>query len=464
MLPTQQTMYKLPDEPLREEVLKFISKSASFGNLGLFIGAGFSKAVLNDKNDDIALSWGELLSKCSIKMDVEYDKIWKEGVGYPEIATSICESHSINKHSSYEDSLRILKREICALTSWYPDKEKRDQFSQNLLSLDSSWIITTNYDLIIESLLTGKSITLGPEDQLISSKNTIPVYHLHGVRLNPESIIISQEDYVALFRPNEYRQIKLALTIKESTVLILGYGLGDVNVLTALDWSKNVFKKEHQSYPHDIIQVLRKSNPKSTPYRDKNGILLLETSELNSFFAEFADIREIEIEKEAKEFKKLNKLANLLNDPQQSTIDKFIDEEDFRGNVLNILSDFQIHIISGFVSFLDKCIDETWSRSLPSGAFEGYNNNLIIILDVLTTFSVDSIPPALFETAAYGLQRVGLFINENGIREAGTSWSASTTWKNRKTELSQDMIDELKNYSEQHLNQRLQRLVRSINA
>ena len=49
-------MASLMNDPTREEVLKFISNSASFGNLGAFIGAGFSKAVLNDEFDEIALS------------------------------------------------------------------------------------------------------------------------------------------------------------------------------------------------------------------------------------------------------------------------------------------------------------------------------------------------------------------------------------------------------------------------
>ncbi len=51
---------------------------------------------------------------------------------------------------------------------------------------------------------------------------------MHGIRTSPNSIIISQEDYISLFRPNQYRQQKLSLSIKESTTLIIGYGLGDV--------------------------------------------------------------------------------------------------------------------------------------------------------------------------------------------------------------------------------------------
>lgn len=53
-------MSRIPDSPTRKQVLQFIAKSASYGNLGLFVGAGFPKAVLNETPDDhIALSWGE---------------------------------------------------------------------------------------------------------------------------------------------------------------------------------------------------------------------------------------------------------------------------------------------------------------------------------------------------------------------------------------------------------------------
>jgi hypothetical protein len=83
-------VYRLPQNSTRQQVLKFISDSASYGNLGAFIGAGFSKAVLNEDSNEIALSWGELLEQAAKKLDVDYDEIWKTGVSYPEIASSIC--------------------------------------------------------------------------------------------------------------------------------------------------------------------------------------------------------------------------------------------------------------------------------------------------------------------------------------------------------------------------------------
>ena len=280
-------MLELDEHPSREEAIKFLSESSMFGNLGLFIGAGFSKAVMNSGLDQIALSWDQLLEKASGKLEVDYAEIWKEGVGYPDVASSICIKHSEDKGGTYKDALSKLKREIAMLTGWYPDKENREKFSNYLESLAPSWVITTNYDLIIESLMTGQCVPLGPDESLSAPQGQVPVYHLHGIRTNPEGIIISQEDYVSLFRPNEYRQIKLALTIKESTTLLLGYGLGDVNVLTAIDWSRNVFFSKQENYPHDVIQILRTSNPKEEPYRDRNGILILETSDLTKFFDEF---------------------------------------------------------------------------------------------------------------------------------------------------------------------------------
>lgn len=451
-------MFRIPENPTRQQVLTFISNSASYGNLGAFIGAGFSKAVLNDEDNEIALSWGDLLEKASKNLNIDYEKIWKTGVGYPEIASSICKTHSENCGIEYSESLSALKTEIAALTSWYPDKEKREKFSEHLKCLSPSWIITTNYDMVIESLLTGKSIPLGPNDSLSSPSGIIPVFHLHGVRTNPAEIIIAQEDYVALFRPSEYRQIKLALTIKESTTLLLGYGLGDVNVLTALDWSKNVFKSEEANYPNDVVQVLRKNNPTEEPYRDKNGIVIIEVDDLSSFFEVFAEIRKEEITRKNEEQKALKKLADELDAPDGEMIEKFIDDKEFRSKMLKILSKFSIHLVSGFVSFLSKCIDETWSRSRPDRAFEGYNQNLILILDILTTFPINSFPPALFQTAAYNLQRVGYYIG----RDPGQSWAAQKTWDNRKNELSKEVVDELKSIASQHGYNYVSRLVKTI--
>ena len=451
---------KLDEKITKKSALKFLAQSSSYGNLGLFVGAGFSKAVLNDASDGVALSWSELLERTAQKMGVDYAKIKKIGVSYPEIASAISTAHAKAKGTTFSESLTQLKQGIAELTCLYPSQQQREQYSTYLSAISPSWIITTNYDLVIESLLTGKSVPLGPNDPLSSPKGVVPVFHLHGIRTNPEEIIISQEDYVTLFRPSEYRQVKLALTIRESTTLFLGYGLGDVNVLTALDWSRNVFKGEEPNYPNDVVQVLRKQNPSATPYRDRNGILIIETADLSDFLRDLVDSRNALAEKEQKEQTALTDLASRLNSPDASIISNFIDDPQFRSGILKILSKFSIHLVAGFVSFLDKCIDETWERSRPSGHFEGYNQNLTIILDILTTFSLDRFPPALFQAAAFGLDRVAYYVGNEG----GKSWSAQKTWEQRRETLSPEITKELRSVAEQYSYMRLEELLGTIHS
>ena len=454
-------MLRLPKAPSRDDVLNFLASSTSYGNLGLFVGAGFSKAVLNEASgDEIALSWGDLLEKAAKRMQVKYASLNGVGVSYPEIASAICKAHSAKRAVSFGTSLRQLKDEIAGLTSWYPTDEQREKYSRYLEAFDPSWIITTNYDLVIESLLTGKSIPLGPNDPLSAPKGVVPVFHLHGVRTNPEEIIIAQEDYVTLFRPSEYRQMKLALTIKESTTLLLGYALGDVNVLTALDWSRNVFKGERKNYPNGVIQVLRQPDPAEEPYRARNGVVIIETEELSAFCEEFSGARRRLARREKKEQEALDSLAGKLNSPRSSMIEKFIDDEEFRAKTLKVLSESSIHLVAGFVSFMDKCIDETWRRSAPSGAFHGYAQNLTIIIDILTAFPIERFPPALFQKAAYSLERVGYYVGDTH----GQSWAAKKTWDTRSRDLSAEIVKELRNVAEQYGYVHVKELIKSVPA
>ena len=240
--------------------------------------------------------------------------------------------------------------------------------------------------------------------------------------------------------------------------MLLGYALGDVNVLTALDWSRNVFRSEQPNYPNGVIQVLRKDNPHENPYRDRHGIVIIETSDLATFFDEFFAVRLDLLKVEQEEQGQLSKLAAELDDPGSKMIEQFIDDDAVRDQMLKILSKFSIHLISGFVTFLNKCIDETWARSSSYGAFEGYNQNLKIILDILTAFPIHKFPPALLQTVAYALHRVSPFVGSS----AGQSWSAHNTWVSRRGELTKETLAELKSLAVQHKYSNLELLLHDV--
>ncbi|MGI5868186.1 MAG: SIR2 family protein [Kiritimatiellia bacterium] len=239
------------------DVYTKIAEASIYGNLGLFIGAGFSKAVFESEHSDKGpLFWIELLERVCKPLGVDWDEVKKESKSCPEIASEICRIYSRDKKVRYEEATNAMKNEISKMTAWYPDDEQREEFSPLLQGVNAKWIITTNYDLIIESLLMDSGKSLGPNDSLVLSNMFVPIFHLHGIRTDPNSLIVTNEDYIELFRPNEYRLQKLSLTLHESTTVMLGYGIGDPNVLTALDWSNNVYGTNKDRYPQGVIQFV----------------------------------------------------------------------------------------------------------------------------------------------------------------------------------------------------------------
>ena len=115
------------------------------------------------------------------------------------------------------------------------------------------------------------------------------------------------------------------MTIRESTTLVLGYGLGDMNVLSAVDWSKNIYTEENE-YPYEIIQALWTSSPKEEAYRDENGNLFIEMNDLETFLNELiVFIVEKQREYDSK-LKVLNELIGVLEGGNDEWVQKFIDE------------------------------------------------------------------------------------------------------------------------------------------
>lgn len=427
----------------KEDVFNFIAQSTIYGNLGLFVGAGLPMAILNDGYTEIALSWPSLIDRCCVGMEIDYSNIKKDGLSYPEIATAVCKQYVNDKGVNYEEAVKQLKYHISSVTSWYPEKIKRKEYAGYFGSINPKWVITTNYDTIIESILTGKGYSLSPDDYMVAQKDLVPVYHLHGIRTNPDSIIITQEDYVTLFRPNQYRQQKLPLTIKESVTVLIGYNLGDLNVLTAVDWSKNVYSTQTISYPQDIIQFLYCKNPKSKPYRTHNGIVILEFDNLSTTLSDLKVI----IDEKVIANRKVIDLALALNSTliacEEDDVKEFVDNEEFRQNMLKEINEESIYLINGFLEFFNKAIDLTWERARAAGAFFAYEQNLKILMDTLINLNIKKMPPALIEAVVSNLNSVAYYIGSH----KGKSNAAYRTWNKERKKISDEAVDEIRNIS-----------------
>ncbi|WHF27035.1 SIR2 family protein [Bacillus altitudinis] len=446
----------------KKVVFEKLFNAFNYGNLGMFIGAGFSKTVI-DNNFSPALGWLDLIKKTSENFGIDFpNDEGLIGMSLPEVATHLCKSLADLKDVSYEEAKRLFKREICNLTNWLPSEKRISDFREIFDILSPSWIVTTNYDQVLETILTGKCKSLGPMNYFSAPRNVIPIYHLHGTRLEPESIIITQEDYIPLFRPNEYRQSKLAMTIRESTTLILGYGLGDVNVLSAVDWSKNIYTEENE-YPYDIIQALWTSDPKKDAYKDENGNIIIEISNLEEFLNELILFI---VEKQGeydKQLKLLNELIGRLEEENKEFVESFVDDKEVRLELINLISRFEYHMITPYIQFLNVCMDNIWEKTSHNGAFNMYDKYLNIILDIITNYEFKKMSPRLFQIVANSLNRVLKYVGSGTYsREFGYSWDATSSWHLRKKEIPKDMINQLYHYSKQNipnLGDRLEELV-----
>ena len=445
----------LGESPTRSSVLEFLFESSAYGNLGLFIGAGFTKAVFSLDSEEIALSWGQLLEAAGKELGIAFSKLRQDGRSYPEMASAMCAIHATKNACELSASVGLLKQTLSDLTAWYPRKPEKEQYSTYLKEIAPAWIITTNYDLVIENLLPGIAVCLGPNDSFISRKGTIPIFHLHGVRTTPSELVITQEDYVALFRPNEYRQIRLALAMKEATTCLLGYGLGDVNVLTALDWSKKVYKQGHTAYPHDVIQILYKSKPKADPYRLSNGVVVIETPDLSVFFEEYIS-KATELRKKQAEFSEaIQDVKRLLGAAKADDVSKFISNKKWRKLVLVALPRNNADLVAEFEVFLNAVLAQIKIRSGKTGAFDEYATNLAIILDFLTAFEDIQIHPALLAVIVPRFDSLALYVGN----ERGSSWAALRLWNERKHELKESLVAELKAIATRHQHGTLKRLL-----
>ncbi|GFZ30106.1 hypothetical protein CSC2_06320 [Clostridium zeae] len=433
----------------KEMVLEKLFNSYNYGNLGMFVGAGFSKAAIGDVIQP-ALNWFELIKETSEKLSLEFPEGEKLiGISLPELSTVLCKQLSKVEKISYEEAKSKFKSTICDLSSWLPDEDNIKFFRNIFDNIKPDWIVTTNYDLVLESILTGISKSLGPSNYLSAPRNVIPIYHIHGTRLDCDSIIITQDDYIPLFRPNEYRQSKLAMTIRESTTLVLGYSLGDMNVLSALDWSKNIYTIENE-YPYEIIQAVWTSNPKDDPYIDENGNIIIEISDLKKFLEELnTNLLERKKEYDIK-VKDLNELIGKLEIDDPELVDRFMNEQKFRIDLLKQASDFEYHMIYSYIEFLTRCINKVRQTTTYIN-FDKCHDCLTILLDVVINYEYKKMSPILFRMIAEVLNEVLYHVSKkNNLLYLGYSWKATNTWHNRKVEIPQETINQLYNYSDQN--------------
>lgn len=451
----------------RNDVLQNLANVSHFGYLGLFVGTGFSRALTKNK----APTFEQLIRDISSNLGLVYDLDDPEqirGRSYPQVASKLCVLNATKMRQSDPDAsdseaLQVLKQEVANRCDISPDELLRSQYRKTLARLRLSWVITTNYDFMLETLIDN-AISLLPTQALTPRPDFVPIYHLHGHRQSPESIIITEEDYVLLLGPLEYRQLKLSLLLAESATLVLGYGIGDINVRSALQWSRAFSGDPRfvlQEYQRLVVQALyTDSTPRSQPYLGPKGEVILEINDIHTLLEELASQIDV-IHQENEKAQKL--VSAFFGAPTAASTyaKRFADDPKLRKVFVNVVKKFpRFCQTTQIEKFLADALDPIWQLARSDGGFNYYDSLMETLIDIFAALPFEKMQPVLFANLAERLACVCDFVEPSGALIYGYSWPAMRTWQRRKSEIPDTTRRELLQFARRRYKFKLEKLLR----
>lgn len=439
----------------RENLLERVANAALFGSLGLFVGSGFSKALTNGN----APSFKELLEQVCADLGIVWDFDDPDrvrGRSYPSLAQEMCaqmyDAAEVRwNRNAIEFAASKFKRAVAFRCELSPDPELATRYRDVLRSIPIQWIATTNYDFLLEHVVDNHT-TLLPSDIFNPRYDRVPIYHLHGHRRQPESIVVSQSDYVSLLGPLEYAQLRLVVALTESATVMLGYSLGDINVQTAMEWSRRFRAERKLGYAlHQglVVQVaFKRESPREEPYLGPAGQVVVETASIADFLEELSaaidECRESHssnVDAIARALDERWSPSNLVSDP--GAFHRFV-------SMLQLFP--KCYVIQRVIEVLDEALQSVWQKSQEPLAFEYYDEYLKMLLKILERVSFDNLHPSLCHYLAERLGDVSYYLEPDPDRtmHSGQGFAASRTWQTKVNSIPDETLNELRAYALVH--------------
>ncbi|GAA2988438.1 SIR2 family protein [Prevotella corporis] len=211
----------------------------------LFIGSGFTKHYLDTPD------WETLLSKFTQKhINAYYTSLDTKDLSI--VATEIAkecnkEFWSLPDDDEYKKSFQdkatnissVLKDKIAKFFVEYSLKEPEETYLEELVilsKLNIDGIITTNWDDFCERQFPKFTKYVGQKELLFSKSivNIGEIYKIHGCMREPESLVLTHEDYTDFNKRNAYLAAKLITIFIEHPIVFIGYSMNDNNIKSIL--------------------------------------------------------------------------------------------------------------------------------------------------------------------------------------------------------------------------------------
>lgn len=309
-----------------EQDIRFLAEELEKGKLVVFVGAGVSK------NSGLP-EWEELIKDYADYRGIK-EFTSKQFLTIPE---EIFERYGSLKYYEIAE-----KR--------FSGKYVPNSIHRILKKMKLTYIITTNYDTLIEDEIKNLQIVSKDEDLPYTNSNKMLI-KMHGDFEN-KNIVLKQSDY-----DNYEKNFQLISTLVKglfttNTVLFIGYSYSDTNVQQIMNWIKEILKeKTRKAF---LVEFTNEDSKEEENGEQINKILLKLLNDNND---------EVLYENKKERFnnnyeKTLTKfLSNIYNEKE-----KVKQEKIFEIYInLNYLTE---HNWKKLNKYSEICIDEDWKRIL----------------------------------------------------------------------------------------------------
>lgn len=448
-----------------KELIEKLAESSSFGRVALFLGTGFSKAVLGYTplglghfNSDLAgavPSWTELLGRCRGELMLPSKKYQIDlAIDCPAEASQIVSE--LSGAYGREEAERRLKDTISKFIDFYPNPEQVCAFQGLLKKIKPAIIITTNYDNVIETILHNGYYSYGAGDVVCGlPAGMTPIYHLHGECGNPMEMVITREDYVKALSPTSYRQRKLACIMRENAIVYIGYSKSDINVLSAMDIAENAFLDLPRKDGLLQVQVVYGSNSNEMSAVDGGGSRYsIRCDDTFMFLQRLANQCEKACEERSNRLERRQKqYEKLLQLPISKSV-AVIKEK--REGVASIIKQLAGEIAQGgldswsakgmLIILVQKLYDAARGESYKELNFSAYDDCLFILIELLVNMETLGMRSFFFDFTMKHLEDVACYVGT----ERGQSWSADASLKKAWHRIPNSVIMKVVEHAERH--------------
>ena len=309
--------------------IEVLAEELRDGKLIIFVGAGVS---MNSKLP----SWNELIRDYAEKLGMIKENEQRSFNGEETLEIPEIYYDKFGKIKYYE----ILEKRFS------DRKYLPNSIHKSLKKMDLNYIITTNYDKLIEDEFENKKISdiITKDNELPYSKTNKAIIKMHG-DLKNRNVVLKKSDY-----DNYEKNFPLISTFikglfTSNTILFIGYSLNDVNVKDIINWISEILEDDFRKvYLVDFQEnnILLEEKYKKNELVNRISLDIINNREetLKNFLEEIIEKKEIILNKENFTiYEDLNYLTeyNLKKINQYSQL--FIDNNNKR--ILKLKNDFK---------------------------------------------------------------------------------------------------------------------------